>query len=116
MTRIDSKVLQFPVDGIRKSIQCEKIFRQILENSGCSPEMIKTICARMEEFRKIIDLRIEFSPLLPPLPKELREAVDEAIKKELKKMADQIHNMTNELLNDRFQLEVDLYELRHEED
>ena len=59
--------------------------------------MIKTICARMEEFRKIIDNRFEFSPLLPPLPKELREAVDEAIKKELKKMADQIHSITSDL-------------------
>ncbi len=52
---------------------------------------------------------------MPPLPEGLKKIIDGAMQKATKELADQVHEYTNQLIFDRLQLEIDLYNLRHEE-
>ena len=64
-----------------------------------------------EKFRT----RFEFSYQMPPLPEGLRVAIQDSINKALKIFGGQIHEYTVNLMLDRLQLEIELYNLKHEE-
>jgi hypothetical protein len=112
---VDSNVIQFPTHAVREWIGFEKIIQRGLEQRGASPEMTKEVCARMKEAFEKFRARFEFSYQMPPLPEGLRVAIQDSINKALKAFADQIHEYTSDLMLDRLELEIELYNLKHEE-
>lgn len=77
--------------------------------------MMEEVCARMKEALEKFNGQFKFALELPPLPDELKRIIDGAMQKATKELADQVHEYTSQLMLDRLQLEVDLYNLRHEE-
>ena len=112
---MDSNVIEFPTRAVRDWIILERTFRGILERSGAPPEMMEEVCARMKEAIEKFNGQFKFALELPPLPERLKKIIDDALQRATKELADQVHEYTNQLIFDRLQLEVELYNLRHEE-
>ena len=75
--------------------------------------MTKEVCARMKEAFEKFRAQFQFSYQMPPLPEGLRVAIQDSINKALKVFGDQIHEYTSNLMIDRLQLEIELYNLEH---
>ncbi len=112
---MDSNIIQFPTHAVREWIGYEKIIKRGLKERGASPEMTEEVCARMKEAFEKFRTRFEFSCHMPPLPEELRVAIQDSINRALKMFGDQIHEYTANILLDRLQLEIELYNVKHEE-
>jgi hypothetical protein len=112
---MNSNVIEFPTRAVRDWIGYEKVIQGDMQKGGASPEMIQEVCARMKEAFQKFAVPFEFRIQMPALPEDLRLAVEESINKALKQFREEIHEYTHRLILDRFQLEVDLYNLRHEE-
>ena len=112
---MDSNVIPFPTHAVREWIIIERTIRDILEEGGASPEMTKEVCARMKEVSEKFQARFEFTYQTPPLPEGVRTAIQDSINKALKTFADKLREYTSNLMLDRLKLEIELYNLRHEE-
>ena len=113
---MDSNVIEFPTRIVRNWIEFERVIRGILERSGATPEMMDEICGRMKESWKKFDIQISLPFQIPAgLPEWARRVIDDSYQKLTKSLADQIHGYTSDLIHDRLLLEIELYNLRHEE-
>lgn len=112
---MSSNVIEFPTRVVRDWIAYEKVFQENMQKGGASPEMIKEVYVRMKEAFPKFAVGFKFSLQMPSLPQELGMLITDSINKALKSFGEQIHEYTNQLIIDRFQLEVELYNLRHGE-
>jgi hypothetical protein len=113
---MESNVIEFPTRAVREWTVLERSFRDVLARSGASPEMMEEVCGRMKEYWKKSDVKISLPIQIPAgLPEWARKAIDDSFQKLTKSLADQLHVYTGDLMLDRLRLEVDLYNLRHEE-
>ncbi len=113
---MNSNVIEFPTRIVRHWIEIEKIIRGNLERSGAAPEMVDEVCGRIKESWKKFDIQISIPFQFPAgLPEWVRKAIDDSLQKLTKSVADQIHEYTSNLMLDRLHLEIELYNLRHQE-
>lgn len=110
-----AEIIEFPTHDVRDWIIRERTFRNILKQSGASPEMTEEVCSRMKVAMEKFNGNFKITLDLPPLPEGSKRIIDHAIQNARKELADQIHEYTGNLILDRLQLEIDLYNLRHEE-
>jgi len=109
-------VINFPSRSVREWADIERTFRELLKQVPLPIEMQNDLLVRMKEFFHRFNAQFGFSFELPPtFSLEQQEVILSAFRNAIKDHEKKLHDFMNELLLDRWQLEVELYKLRHEE-
>ena len=110
------ELISFPGRPYRDWALIEKSIREVLQESNASMNMQNTICVRIKEF--FVKFNKEFNWEFSLKVKGEEEA--EEIKKEVEKNASiiqqQIQSLFNEILFDRLLLEIEIYNLKSQDE
>jgi len=111
-----TNVIQFPTKTSQDWLMLEKTLRSILNDVNAPLEMQDTICSNMKDvFNKYnIDLSFSLSLTYPAdTTNEQHEVVKSEIDKGINELGQKLHNFTNEVILDRIQLEIELYNYKN---
>lgn len=112
-----ASIIPFPKKPDQNVIELEKLMRRWLAELSNDPELIETVVKRMLAFIERYASK-SFEPVFDlPVPRsssqEETEALLGAIEKGTDFMARQVHQMVNELIVERFFLEIEIYKTRN---
>ncbi len=110
-------VVEFPTRLARKWAGFERFIPDMLQQQyGATPEMMNEVCGRMKEcWKKLdVDISLPFRMVLG-LNEKAQKAFDDSFQKLKEGLAYQIGKLVKEILLDRLNMEVELYNLRHPE-
>lgn len=114
-----AKVIPFPQRSEPNLTEIEKLIRQWLAEMSSNNELIEHVAGRMMDFiDKYTNKTFEptFNLAVPPNLTEAEvKALLASIEKGADNTADQVHRMINEIIVERFFLEIDLYESSRKE-
>lgn len=114
---MSASIIPFPKKPDQNAAELEKIMRRWLAELSTDPELIETVVTRMLTFIERYASK-SFEPVFDlPVPRSLcqeeTEALLGAIEKGTDSMAQQVHQMINEIIIERFFLEVEIYKIRN---
>ena len=109
------EVIKFPTRSVQEWAKIERTFRELLKQVSVPIEMQDTLLDRMKEFFHRFNPEFAFSLQLPPIfsSGEL-EVISSSFYNAIKDHEKKLHDFMNQILLDRWQLEVELYKLKHE--
>lgn len=114
---MSASIIPFPRKPAQNAVELEKIMRRWLAELSTDPDLIETVVTRMLTFIEQYASK-PFEPVFDlPVPRDLSqeetEALLEAIEKGTDAMARQVQQMINEIIIERFFLEVEIYKTRN---
>lgn len=115
---MSASIIPFPKKPDQNLIELEKIMRRWLAELSTDPDLIETVVKRMLTFIEQYASK-SFEPVFDlPVPRNLSQEETElllgAIEKGTDAMAQQVHQMINEIIIERFFLEVEIYKTRND--
>ncbi len=116
---MSANVIPFPQRSEPNLTEIEKLIRQWLVEMSSNNDLIEHVAGRMMAFINKYTNKIfepTFNLAVPPnLTEEEVKALLFSIEKGVDNTADQVHRMINEIIVERFFLEIDMYESSHKE-
>lgn len=114
---MSASIIPFPRKPDQNAAELEKIMRRWLAELSTDPELIEAVVARMLTFIEQYASK-SFEPVFDlPVPRDLSQAETEALLEAIEKgtdaMARQVQQMINEIIIERFFLEVEIYKTRN---
>lgn len=114
---MSASIIPFPRKPDQNAAELEKIMRRWLDELSTDSELIETVVTRMLTFIEQYACK-PFEPVFDlPVPRDLSQAETEALLEAIEKgtdaMARQVQQMINEIIIERFFLEVEIYKTRN---
>lgn len=114
---MSASIIPFPKKPDQNLAELEKIMRRWLAELSTNPDLIETVVTRMLKFIEHYASK-SFEPIFDlPVPRDLSQEETQALLLSIEKGTDytaqQVHQMINEIIVERFFLEIEIYETRN---
>ena len=90
-------VIVFPTKSVSDCTEIERAIRDVLNESGASPEETETIITNMKEFLELLELDFQF--IFPT-------TIETSFQKQLKDFLAALHERTSRLITERLKMEI----------